>query len=33
MGAVANADYYGRDIGIDFGDYQRSFCNKCHVKD
>jgi cytochrome c553 len=33
MGAVANADYYGRDIGVDFGDYQRSFCNKCHVKD
>jgi hypothetical protein len=33
MGAVANADYYGRDIGTDFGDYQRSFCNKCHVKD
>jgi hypothetical protein len=33
MGAVANADYYGRDIGIDFGDYQRSLCNKCHVKD
>jgi hypothetical protein len=33
MGALANADYYGRDIGIDFGDYQRSLCNKCHVKD
>jgi hypothetical protein len=33
MGAVANADYYGRDIAADFGDYQRSLCNKCHVKD
>jgi hypothetical protein len=33
MGAVANADYYGRDIATDFGDYQRSLCNKCHVKD
>ena len=33
MGAVANADYYGRDIATDFGEYQRSFCNKCHVKD
>jgi hypothetical protein len=33
MGAVANADYYGRDIAIDFGDYQRSLCNKCHVQD
>ena len=33
MGAVANADYYGRDVGIDFGLYQRSLCNNCHVKD
>jgi len=35
MGAVANADYYGRDIGAggDFGEFQRSLCNKCHVKD
>jgi hypothetical protein len=33
MGAVANADYYGRDIATDFGDYQRSLCNKCHVQD
>jgi hypothetical protein len=33
MGAVANADYYGRDIATDFGAYQRSLCNKCHVKD
>jgi len=33
MGAIANADYYGRDIATDFGDYQRSLCNKCHVKD
>ena len=33
MGAVANADYYGRDIATDFGTYQRSLCNKCHVKD
>jgi hypothetical protein len=33
MGAIANADYYGRDIATDFGDYQRSLCNKCHVQD
>ena len=33
MGAVADAAYYGRDIAVDFGDYQRSLCNKCHVKD
>ena len=33
MGAIANADYYGRDIATDFGDYQRSLCNKCHAKD
>ena len=33
MGAIPNADYYGRDIATDFGDYQRSLCNKCHVKD
>jgi len=33
MGAVANADYYGRDIATEFGEYQRSLCNKCHVKD
>ena len=33
MGAVANADYYGRDIATEFGDFQRSLCNKCHVKD
>jgi hypothetical protein len=25
--------YYGRDIEGDFGEGQRSFCNKCHVKD
>jgi len=33
MGAIPNSDYYGRDIATDFGDYQRSLCNKCHVKD
>jgi hypothetical protein len=33
MGAVPLADYYGRDIATEFGDYQRSLCNKCHVKD
>jgi hypothetical protein len=33
MGAVANADYYGRDIATDFGDFQRSLCNKCHGQD
>jgi hypothetical protein len=25
--------YYGRDIVGEFGEYQRSLCNKCHVKD
>ena len=33
MGAIPNSDYYGRDIASDFGDFQRSLCNKCHVKD
>jgi nitrate/TMAO reductase-like tetraheme cytochrome c subunit len=33
MGALPNSDYYGRDIATEFGDYQRSLCNKCHVKD
>lgn len=33
MGALPNSDYYGRDIAADFGEYQRSLCNKCHVKD
>lgn len=33
IGAVAHADYYGRDIATDYGTYQRSLCNKCHVKD
>jgi len=33
MGAVADAAYYGRDIAVDFGDYQRSLCNKCHAQD
>lgn len=25
--------YYGRNIVQDYGEYQRSFCNKCHKKD
>jgi hypothetical protein len=33
IGALPNSDYYGRSIATDFGDYQRSLCNKCHVKD
>jgi predicted CXXCH cytochrome family protein len=33
MGALPNSAYYGRVIATDFGDYQRSLCNKCHVKD
>jgi len=33
MGAVANAAYYGKVISTDFGEYQRSLCNKCHIKD
>jgi hypothetical protein len=32
MGAVANADYYGRDITATFGEFQRSLCNKCHAQ-
>lgn len=27
------ASYYGRTIDTDFGQYQRSLCNKCHVQD
>jgi predicted CXXCH cytochrome family protein len=33
MGAIADSAYYGRDIETDFGEFQRSLCNKCHVKD
>jgi hypothetical protein len=33
MGAIADSDYYGRDIAADFGDYQRCLCNKCHAQD
>jgi predicted CXXCH cytochrome family protein len=33
MGAVANSAYYGRDIATEFGEYQRSLCNKCHLQD
>jgi hypothetical protein len=33
MGAVANADYLGRNITTNFGAYQRSLCNKCHDQD
>jgi hypothetical protein len=29
---VANS-YYGRDMETDFGTFQRSLCNKCHVQD
>lgn len=25
--------YYGRDVAAQFGPYQRSFCNKCHLRD
>lgn len=25
--------YYGRDMAAQFGPYQRSFCNKCHLRD
>jgi hypothetical protein len=35
-GAVAGdalAAYYGRDVESEFGSAQRSFCNKCHLKD
>ena len=33
LGAPPNAHYYGRSIATEFGEYQRSFCNKCHVQD
>jgi hypothetical protein len=33
MGALADSPYYGRDIATDFGEYQRSLCNKCHGQD
>lgn len=35
-GAAGNDDmdsYYGRDVVAQFGSYQRSLCNKCHLKD
>ncbi|NNF84014.1 MAG: hypothetical protein HKM29_02535 [Deltaproteobacteria bacterium] len=25
--------YYGRHVDAQFGSYQRSLCNKCHLKD
>lgn len=25
--------YYGRNVVSEYGEYQRSFCNKCHAKD
>jgi hypothetical protein len=33
MGALPNSAYYGRVITTEFGEYQRSLCNKCHVQD
>ena len=33
MGAIPDSAYYGRDIGTEFGEYQRSLCNKCHIQD
>jgi hypothetical protein len=33
MGALPDSAYYGRDMATEFGDFQRSLCNKCHVKD
>lgn len=32
-GADGRNAYYGRDLVAEFGPYQRSLCNKCHVKD
>ncbi|NNG45641.1 MAG: cytochrome C, partial [Deltaproteobacteria bacterium] len=35
-GAAGNDEmdsYYGRDVDAQFGSYQRSLCNKCHLKD
>ncbi len=31
--AVQAVQYYERDIATDFGPWQRSLCNKCHVQD
>ena len=31
--ATANTPYYGRDMATQFGEFQRSLCNKCHGKD
>ncbi|MDH4029135.1 MAG: cytochrome C, partial [Nitrospirota bacterium] len=25
--------YYGRNMSAEYGDYQRQFCNKCHIQD
>jgi hypothetical protein len=33
MGAIPDSAYYGRNVATEFGDFQRSLCNKCHVKD
>ncbi len=32
-GAGAMNSYYGRDIVAEFGEYQRSLCDKCHPED
>ncbi|MDW7710819.1 MAG: hypothetical protein SCH98_10115 [Deferrisomatales bacterium] len=32
-GTDALHSYYGRDLIAELGPYQRSLCNKCHVKD
>jgi hypothetical protein len=33
VGALPDSAYYGRNIGTEFGPFQRSLCNKCHVRD
>jgi hypothetical protein len=32
-GGDAQNSYYGRDLAAELGPYQRSLCNKCHVRD
>ena len=29
----ATTPYYGRDMLVQFGEFQRNLCNKCHVQD
>jgi predicted CXXCH cytochrome family protein len=33
VGNEVSNKYYGRNMTADFGDFQRSLCNKCHIND